>query len=98
MKIDNALRNDLVKVALQAVLALFLIPALTYGFVRYAQRQEDVSFLQMIETRMLADADMTFEDKQARIDFYRARPPSTLCTNHEAAAQGYKDAVCEPYG
>ena len=98
MKIDNALRNDLVKVALQAVLALFLIPALTYGFVRYAQRQEDVSFLQMIETRMLADAEMTYEDKQARIDFYRARPPFTLCTNHEAAAQGYKDAVCEPYG
>lgn len=29
-----------------------MIPALTYGFVRYAQHQEDVSFLQMIETRL----------------------------------------------
>lgn len=98
MNPDKSLRNDLVKVALQAVLALFLIPALTYGFVRYAQRQEDVAFLQMIETRMLADADMKYEEKQARIDFYRARPPSTICTNHEAEAQAYKDAVCENYG
>jgi Zn-dependent protease with chaperone function len=94
----NTLRTDLTKASIKAVVLLLLIPLLTYGFVRYAQRKEDAAFLQLIETRFLADANLNFADKQARIDFYRARPLSTICANQEAQAQSYKDNVCEPYG
>ena len=36
MSSHNAIRQDLVKALLFAALSLFLIPALTYGFIRYA--------------------------------------------------------------
>jgi hypothetical protein len=39
MKTDNALRQELPKVMLCAALSLFRIPALTFGFVRYANRE-----------------------------------------------------------
>lgn len=94
----TSLKTQLTKAALQAALALFLIPLLTYGFVRYAQNQEDVSFLKTVEARILADDSSSYEQKQQRMDFYRARPPSRLCTNTEAEAQAYREAVCEPYG
>ncbi len=98
MKTDNALRQELLKVLLYAALSLFLIPALTYGFVRYANHDRDVSFQHMIEDRTYADNTASSEDKKENNAFYRARPPSKLCANREAEAQKYREAVCETYG
>ncbi|MES2948032.1 MAG: hypothetical protein V4858_05755 [Pseudomonadota bacterium] len=97
-KSDAALRQELLKVLLYAALALFLIPALTYGFVRYASHDRDASFQRMVEERSYADNAASSEEKQANIAFYRARPPSSICGNREAEAQKYREAVCEPYG
>lgn len=98
MKTDNALRQELLKVLLFAALSLFLIPALSYGFVRYAHHDRDVSFLHMVQDRTYADNSMTSEDKEENIAFYRARPPSKICSNREAEAQKYRETVCETYG
>jgi len=98
MKADSALRQDLLKTLLLAALALFLIPALTYGFVRYAEKQRDASFLHMVEERTYADPRATSEEKQAQIAFYRLRLPSTICSNREEQARTYREAVCAPYG
>ena len=98
MKADHALRQELLKVLLLAALSLFLIPALTYGFVRYASYDRDASFQKMVVDRTYADNHATSEEKQATIDFYRQRPPSRICGNHEPQAQKYRDALCETYG
>lgn len=95
---DKALRSQLLKVFCFAALALFLIPALTYGFVRYAAHQDDLEFLRMVEQRVYADSTATSENKEAEIAFYRQRPPSTICTNQEPAAQRYRESVCAPWG
>jgi Zn-dependent protease with chaperone function len=95
---DNALRSQLLKVLCLAALALFVIPAITYGFVRYAAHQDDVAFQRMVEERTYADTAASSEEKEAHIAFYRQRPPSTICTNEEPDAQRYRASVCEPFG
>lgn len=97
-KSDAALRQELLKVLLFAALALFLIPALTYGFVRYANHDRDTAFLRMVEDKAHAENSASSEDKQAFINFYRKRPPSSICSNREPEAQEYRADVCEPYG
>ncbi|MES2584606.1 MAG: M48 family metallopeptidase [Pseudomonadota bacterium] len=97
-KSDAALRQELLKVLLYAALALFLIPALTYGFVRYANHDRDTAFLRMVEDKAHADKAATSAEKQDFISFYRKRPPSTICSNREPEAQEYRTDVCEPYG
>lgn len=98
MQPNHTLRNNFLKVFFYAALALFLIPALTYGFVHYALQQQDARFLQMVQQRTLADKNASSEQRQEVLDFYRQRPPSTICTNTEPVAQKYRQAVCEPYG
>ena len=95
---QKTLRGSLVQSVLLAMLALFLIPALTYGFVRYAQRAEDVTFLRTIDARLQEDTALSFEQRQQRLDFYRARPLSKVCANTEPEAQEYRAAMCEPWG
>ncbi len=98
MESQTLVRQQLLKALLFAVLSLFLIPALTLGFVRYASHDRDVSFQRMIEDRIYADSQSTSEEKQAEIAFYRQRPPSKICSNTEPDAQKYRSAVCELYG
>lgn len=97
-KSDAALPQELVKMLLFAALALFLIPALTYGFVRYANQDRDTAFLRMVEGKVHADKNASSDEKQAFIAFYRQRPPSTICSNREPEAQKYRADVCAPYG
>ena len=62
-----ALRQELLKVLLFAALALFLIPALTYGFVRYANHDRDTTFLRMVEDKAYVDKNASSDDKQADV-------------------------------
>lgn len=98
MSPDHTVRNDLLKTLLFAAIALFLIPALTYGFVHYAKHKQDARFQQMVQDRVLADKAVNSDAKQAQIEFYRKRPPSSICRNTEPSAQAYREAVCAPYG
>ena len=55
MHLPSALRAGLAKVFVYALLALFLIPALTYGFTVYAQRDQDANFVAGISQRIDAE-------------------------------------------
>ncbi len=98
MKSDNAFRRELLKVLLYAALSLFLIPLVTYGFVRYAAHDRDARFLQAVEAHLAKNHTATQQEKQQQLDFYRSRPPSGICSNRESQAQDYRDRVCETYG
>lgn len=97
-QVHKSLQREFLQSALLSVLALFLVPLLTYGFVRYAQKQDDREFLQMVETRLAEQKNATHPQIQAQLEFYRQRPVSTLCDNTEPQAQEYREAVCHPYG
>jgi Zn-dependent protease with chaperone function len=94
----TAMRQGLLKALLFSALALFMIPAITYSFVRYAERQDDKEFMFQVQERAYADPNATAEEKEAHVDFYRKRPLSTICASTEAAAQRYRESACEPYG
>lgn len=98
MNISFALRLGLAKVFGYSLLSLFLIPLAAYLFTGYAQRDEDTQFLARIGQRIDAEKAMPAAKKQAQKDFYRANPPSTICTNRSPELQDYREAVCEQYG
>ncbi|MFN9471433.1 MAG: peptidase M48, partial [Acidovorax sp.] len=98
MNISSALRLGLAKVFGYSLLSLFLIPLAAYLFTGYAQRDEDTQFLARIGQRIDAEKAMPAAEKQAQKDFYRANPPSTICTNRSPELQDYREAVCEQYG
>lgn len=97
MHLPSALRAGLAKVFVYALLALFLIPALTYGFTVYAQRDQDANFVAGISQRIDAEKGMPPAEKQARKDYYRSNPPSTICSSTDPEAQDYREALCERY-
>lgn len=97
MHLPSALRAGLAKVFVYALLALFLIPALTYGFTVYAQRDQDANFVAGISQRIDAEKGMPPAEKQARKDYYRSNPPSTICSSTDPDAQDYREALCERY-
>lgn len=98
MSIQSALKLGLAKVFAYALLALFLIPAVTYVFTGYAQREQDTRFVEGISQRIDADKRLPSAEKQARKDYYRSNPPSTICSSTDPEAQDYRAAMCERYG
>jgi len=98
MSIQSALKLGLAKVFAYALLALFLIPAVTYVFTGYAQRDQDTRFVEGISQRIDADKRLDPAGKQARKDYYRSNPPSTICGGTDPQAEDYRTAMCERYG
>ena len=97
MNIPSAFRAGLARVFAFALLALFLIPALTYLFTGHAQRAQDAAFVAGISQRIDAEKAMPPAEKQVRKDYYRSNPPSTICGNTDPEAQNYREALCERY-
>lgn len=97
MMITSALRVGLAKVFAYALLALFLLPAVTYVFAGYAQRGQDARFVQGVSARIEAEKTMPAAERQARKDYYRSNPPSTVCGSTDPEAQEYRDALCARY-
>lgn len=98
MSSSSAFRAGLVKVFVYALLALFLVPALTYVFTGHVQRDQDARFIEGISQRIDAEKSMPPAEKQARKNYYRANPPSTLCGNTSVKVQEFREALCERFG
>jgi Zn-dependent protease with chaperone function len=98
MTSHHTLRKGLLKVFVFTLLSLFLIPAATYLFVVYAERQQDGEFLQAVESRIAANRKISSADKEEARAFYREHPPSTICGSADPAVREYRDGVCAPYG
>ncbi|CAN7281212.1 M48 family metallopeptidase [Acidovorax sp. LjRoot129] len=97
MTVSSAFRKALARVFVFALLALFLLPVGTYFFTGYVQRDQDASFVEGISQRIDAEKAMPQAEKQARKDYYRSNPPSTICDNTAPEAQDYREALCERY-
>lgn len=98
MNPDTSLHKKLFKACFLSALTLFLIPALTYIFTLHAMQEQDAQFLRMVQERTYASKDASSQQKEDNIAFYRARPPSAICSNTEEEAKEYREAICEPYG
>lgn len=89
--------KDLVKIVTAALIALFLVPLISYGFVRYAIPDLDAQFLASIERSIDEDQRMSVQEKEKRKVFFRALPPSVVCNDHENDVAHYRAGVCAAY-
>ena len=97
MTAPSAFRLALAKVFLCALLALLLVPVLTYVFSGYALRDQDAGFVAGVSERIDAEKDMPAAEKQARKEYFRLHPPSTICGSTDPNAQDYREALCERF-
>lgn len=90
-----AIRQDLRRVLVRALFALFLLPAIAWGFTHYMLAERDESFLAAVDAKVRTDGGAPAE-QQAVMAFYRAVPPSAICADSADAHAAYRAAMCEP--
>jgi Zn-dependent protease with chaperone function len=97
MSQTGKLAFDIFKALLFSLLAFFLIPAITYVFVDYAQHRRDAQYAQIVEENLQAAMGLTDEQKAQYERFVQAYPPSIVCSNGAPELQPYRSKVCAPY-
>lgn len=90
-------RRQLALITFKAVLALFLIPTITFFLAHHFRQSTDASYQREIladiaESAPTASAESTA--LQARI---RATPPSAVCFDETAENAAYREATCARY-
>lgn len=86
----------------QSFLKLFILPALTFflmplgavGFAAYGEAKLDGLILDSIDANIAADTQLDSANKAAAKDWYRAHPPSAVCTDPDPELEKYREAVC----
>ncbi|HSV46212.1 MAG TPA: M48 family metallopeptidase [Ramlibacter sp.] len=94
---EESIRGQLVRALLLAALALFVIPALTYGFVRHAQAVQDRDHLQFAEKRLEA-ANISSDQRDAALGQFRRHPLSTICDDNDPAVAQFRAKACARWG
>lgn len=94
---NDSIRGELARVLLLAALALFAIPALTYGFIRHAQAVQDREYLQFV-TDKVRSGNLPFEEQEAVIADFRRHPLSTICDDADPAAARLRASACATWG
>jgi len=94
---EESIRGQLVRVLLLAALALFAIPALTYGFVRHAQAVQDREYLRFVEDKVRS-GNMPSEQQEDVLAQFRRHPLSRICDDADPAAAKFRASACETWG
>jgi len=94
---QESIRGELVRVLLLAALALFAIPALTYGFVRHAQAVQDRDYLRYVEDKVRS-SDQPSDAQDAVIAQFRRHPLSAICDDQDPGAGRLRASACETWG
>lgn len=97
MNPTHFLRQQFSRIVIFSLLTLFLIPALTLGFVGHAHedwnRELAASLTQSIET----EKGLSPEKIQIARTFIEAHPASTLCANNSPEVIALRDQLCARY-
>lgn len=85
-------------IVFKALLALFLLPGLTWGFAHWFKRDADGQIQAAVVAQIAADGRMSAEEKKTSSDFFGALQASTICFSTAAELASFRDNACEPYG
>jgi len=94
---DSAFRKDLAKIFASALLALFLLPLLSYLFVQHTSSRWDEDFIEAVERSFEKNPRLSAEDKRNNLALLRALPPSRICDEGDPAVASYREQVCPTY-
>ncbi|RKI73354.1 peptidase M48 [Corallococcus sp. AB049A] len=76
-------------------LLLFALPVFGLWFSGYASGHFDAEVLEVIEKQIARDPEMTAEDRQEAMDFYRAVPASVACQSQGEELASYRNGLGE---
>ena len=92
-----AIRTELTKISLKALLALFLIPGSTLFFANHFKNATDAQYSAEIVQSIAVSQKMTDVEKQAAEQYFQTIKPSTTCFNNEPDIAQYRADVCADY-
>jgi Zn-dependent protease with chaperone function len=92
-----SLRNELKTIVVCALLALFLLPGLTYLFTHHAQTVTDTEYLIGINEGVDGDGSLSAAEKVSEKAFFAANLASSACESTDPELSQYKANVCAPY-
>jgi len=81
-------------VLLRTLLALFLLPAFTWGYALFLMNDANAVIGAQIRARIAQDTTTTPQSKAAATAFYAATPASATCYNPTPEWDQYRQAVC----
>lgn len=90
-------RRQLATITLKAVLALFLIPTITFFLAHHFKQSTDARYQQEIVAGIAASAPPDSAEATALQARIRATPPSAVCFDDTAANATYREATCTRY-
>jgi Zn-dependent protease with chaperone function len=85
-------------IVFKALLALFLLPGLTWGFAHWLTRDADSQIRAGVVAQIAADKSMSAAEKQTSTAFFGALQASATCFSTAPEVAEFRDNVCEPYG
>lgn len=91
-------RKALGGIVVKALLALFLLPAATWGFAHWIKRDADRQIQAAVLAQITADSGMGAAERQTASAFFGALQPSTTCFSTAPEVAEFRNSVCEPYG
>lgn len=97
MRSLTALKSELMRLALYAVLSLALVPAITFVFSGHVQKTWDREFLESIDGDM-RKSNVEQGEREQVLARFQANPPSTICGNSDPSMAEYRLRACEPWG
>lgn len=83
--------------SLRAVLALFLIPLITWGFSQHVLVERDGQFLAALEQKVASDPQKALEYAN-QIALFRANPPSLVCAGGAGVTSELGESFCPVLG
>lgn len=91
------LRRELVKMAFRAVLALFLIPLITWGFSQHVLAERDAAWLDALAQKVAAEPEKA-QEFAGQITLFRANPPSLACASGAGTSEELRATLCPDFG
>ncbi len=98
MRTLETVKKDLLRVTRNALLALFLIPLLSFLFTQHAQSVWDQEFIAGSSRQIQASDQIAPARKAELLALITSTPPSMACANSDPQLTNYRDDVCETWG
>jgi Zn-dependent protease with chaperone function len=94
----ETVKSDLLRVTRNALLALFLIPLLTFLFTHHVQKVWDQEFIDGSTRQISADSKVSSERAAELISLINTVPPSRACAATDPGLAKYREDVCDSFG
>ncbi len=98
MRSLQTVKQDLIRVARNAIIALLLIPGLTFLFTQHVQKTWDQEFIDGTRVQLQREAPDQAERNAAIMQMLEATPPSAVCTSSKPEHAAYRANVCDAFG